>query len=122
MSSLSHSPGRLVPAALQRQLPVADPRLRVLVTVNGAREREAFRGHDEDDILWLIENGYVVAFDISLRAGKGDGSPGSGPARELRIFPDSLDYYARTNGNPKAKKNPFAATWDRLLLQNETKP
>jgi hypothetical protein len=112
----SAAPKRTVPAALQRQLPVADPRLRVLVTINGAREREAFRNYDEDDILWLIENAYLVAFDISLRAGK-DSS-----ARELRIFPDSLDYYAKTNGNPKAKKNPFAATWDRLILSNDTKP
>jgi hypothetical protein len=114
MTSSPRSPGRVVPAALQRQLPVADPRLRVLVTINGARQWEAFRGYNENDFLWLIENGYVVAFDISLRAGQDES------ARELRIFPDSLDHYARTDGHPKAKKNPFALTWERVLFPNQS--
>lgn len=106
----------VAPKALQRQLPVVDARLRVLVTISGARQWEAFRNYDEDDLLWLIENDYLVAFDISLRGAA------AGSDRELRIFPDSLEYYAKTNANPKAKKNPFAISWDRLILANDHKP
>lgn len=103
------------PAALQRQLPVADPRLRVLATISGAREWAEFRNYDEQDFFWIIENGYVVAFNIAVETGPGR-------LRELRIFPDSLEYYGRTSGNSKAKKNPYAATWEQLLIQREDKP
>ena len=104
------------PAALQRKLPITDPRLRILVTINGAREREAFRNYDEDDFAWLIEQGYLVAFDISvhqrLLAVKDSSS-----RRELRIFPDSLNHYAHSQGNPKCGRSPYFSTWDRLILE-----
>lgn len=113
------------PAALQRHFPIADPLLRILVTLNGAREREAFKNYTTEDFLWLIDNGHLVAFNIALRTtlpSAGSTPDRVGPDRELRIFPDSLDYYAKTNGNPKARKNPYAATWDRLILHLDHKP
>jgi hypothetical protein len=104
------------PAALQRQFPISDPLLCVLVTINGAREREAFRNYDTEDFHWLINERYLVAFDISVLGEKGRD-------REWRILPHSLDHYAKTNGNPKARGrtgsvNPYAATWDHIILKN----
>lgn len=99
------------PAALQRKLPILDDHLLVLATISAARAK--LPGHDEDDILALIEDGYLLAFNIALQ-------PPPLMARELRILPPSLDLYARQFS--KTPVRAFAHTWPRVLLAGEDKP
>ncbi len=99
----------MLAAPLQRKLPLRDPSLRVLLDTAAARAK--LPNFDEDDVLALVEDGQLLAWDISSRPGV--------TARCLRIFPDSVDFYSKTNGS---RPHPFAATWPALLLSNDNKP
>src|SRR4051812_14892332 len=99
----------MLTAPSQRKLPLRDPSLRVLLDTAAVRAK--LPNYDEDDILALIEQGTLLAWDISSQPGT--------TARCLRIFPDSVDFYGRTLGS---RPHPFTATWPALLLSHETKP
>lgn len=81
--------------ATQRKLILDDVSL-VLATVETARHQ--LPGHDEDDIIALIEEGDLLyAWNIGL-----------GGSREVRIFPDCLTHYRTSPG--KAWKFPKTET------------
>lgn len=74
----------------QKKLVLNDAPSLVLLTIDAARA--LLPGHDEDDILSLVEDRFVpFAWDISLRPGT--------TARELRLFPACIEHYARTGGS-----------------------
>ena len=57
-------------ATLQRKLPLADATLCPVLTISGVRSE--LPGHDEDDVLALIEEGALeFAWNIALRVGDG---------------------------------------------------
>jgi hypothetical protein len=73
----------------QRKLVLNDPTLLVLSTVHDARAQ--LPGHDEDDILALIEEGQIPwAWNIALKS--------QNAAREIRIWPDCIAHYRNTGG------------------------
>jgi hypothetical protein len=102
---------RIAPDALQTDLPIPVDVPRVLVTINGLRQWEGFRGYDEDQILWFIQSGYLVAFNIALDTKES--------SAEWRIFPDSAEWLAK-NKNAR-KQNPYFDTWHNLLFQTGEK-
>jgi hypothetical protein len=85
-------PSTLLPPAkaLQRKLVLNDSATLVLATIETARLM--LPGHDEDDILSLIQEGALPwTWNIALDP--------SNTAREIRILPDCIDHYARTGGS-----------------------
>lgn len=81
-------------------LPGERPTL-ALLTIAAARAH--LPGHDEDDIVSLIEEGKLLyAWDIGL-----------GAAREIRILPDCVDHYARTFGRQPYRQTD-AQVWATL--------
>ena len=74
-------------AALQRKLPLTDASLCTLLDIGGVRAE--LPGHDEDDVLALIEDGYIgVAFDIGLQA-----------RREIRVWRKAVEFFKTTGGS-----------------------
>lgn len=120
-------PSSLQPAALQRKLPLDLCAAPVLVTIEGAREKLR-RGYDEDDINILVADGFLVAWNIALKP--------KSMARELRILPDSIDYYLAhiTDPNPvspyfdpvgtlsSASPSKSVPAWQTTLLKRCDKP
>ncbi len=92
-------------ASGQRKLVLDDLPRCVLATVETARLQ--LPGHDEDDILALVDEGYLPwSWNIAL-------DPKS-MSRELRIFPDCVLHYKTTVG-----KQPFPITGlDQLVRQH----
>lgn len=91
-----------MPATLQRKLVLDDKPSVVLATVETARQ--LLVGHDEDDILSLIEEGFLAyAWNIALS---------THAARDPRIFPDCIAWYARTMG-----KGTYTRTDDQVLAE-----
>lgn len=78
-----------MPAVAQRKLVLDDRPTLVLATVSSARHY--LPGHDEDDILALIEEFGFIAFAWNIALTKT-------ASREIRIFPGCLEWYARTHG------------------------
>lgn len=75
-------------ATQQRKMILDDPTLTVLSTIADARAK--LPGHDEDDILALIEEGIILhAWNIALK---------KTAAREIRILPACIDHYKSTGG------------------------
>jgi hypothetical protein len=75
---------------LQRKLVLNDPPSLVLATIETARLM--LPGHDEDDILSLIQEGALPwSWNIALDP--------ANSAREIRILPDCIDHYSRTGGS-----------------------
>lgn len=71
----------------QRKLVLDDTPALVLADVSTARRDLV--GHDEDDILALIEEGFLLfAWNIAI-----------GTTRDIRILPDCIDHYRRTLGH-----------------------
>jgi len=87
---------------LQRELVRDDPTLCVLAHVSDARR--ILRGNNEDDIIELLESGYLLGWDIALAPGQA--------ARELRLLPESVDAFLSTG-----RKHNFEFTWPRILLR-----
>jgi hypothetical protein len=94
---------------LQRKLPLDETPALVLADVAAARM--ALPGHDEDDILAMIEDGQLAyAWNIGL-----------GTAREIRIYPPCVEHYRRTGGSRQF--NPAEpAVLAELLSRNGEKP
>lgn len=79
-----------MPATLQRKLVIKDQPTLVLATIDAARLQ--LPGHDEDDILGLIDEGFLAfAWNIAL-------SHSDDSRREIRIWPDCIDWYAKAQG------------------------
>jgi len=75
-----------MPPTLQRKLILTDESLCPMITIEGARER--LPGHDEDDILALIEEGAIeFAWNIGL-----------GERREVRMLKRAVEFCAATGG------------------------
>src|SRR5690242_6994631 len=89
-------------SAPQRELIRDDTTLCVLAHVSHARA--ILRGYNEDDIVNLVEAGYLLAWDIALEPARS--------ARELRLLPESIEVYAASG-----RKSNFADTWPRVLLR-----
>lgn len=95
----------VAPQSAQRKLVLDDSPALVLATVSDARA--ALPGHDEDDILALIEDGSLpFAWDIALRPGKS--------AREFRLYPACVEHYRRTGGS---RPYPDAARFDAVIVR-----
>lgn len=98
-------------APVQRKLHLDDAPALVLATVTQARY--CLSGYDEDNILDLIDNGFLAfTWDISIKPGK--------TAREFRIFPPCIAH---------CKKSPneefplsFDAVVAQLLARHNDKP
>ncbi len=90
---------------VQRKLVLQDAPPLVLATVCEARMR--LPGHDENDILAMIEEGALpFAWDIALKPGR--------MAREFRIWPDCIEHYARTGGTRRYARS-FESALHELL-------
>lgn len=77
-------------APSQRKLVLNDKPRVILATIETARQ--SIPGHDEDDIVALIEEGFLpCAWNIALDPRV--------MARELRILPACIEHYAATNGS-----------------------
>lgn len=98
--------------AHQRKFVLDDRPAIVLATIDAARH--SLPGHDEDDIISLIEEGFLAfGWNIALRE--------KDAAREVRIFPDCMAWYSRSLGNGSYERTTddvLAA----LLKQNGDKP
>jgi hypothetical protein len=80
----------MIATATQRKLVLNDRATLVLATIETARLM--LPGHDEDDILCLIQEGALPwSWNIALDP--------RNSAREIRILPDCIDHYARTGGS-----------------------
>lgn len=80
-------------AALQRKLVLDDPTLCPLLDIAGARA--ALPGHDEDDILALVEERYLEAFDLSYNLVVA--------RRECRVLKASVEHFQQTGGSRPAR-------------------
>ncbi len=87
-------------ASLQRKLPLADASLCTLLDIGGVRAE--LPGHDEDDVLALIEDGFIgVAFDIGLQA-----------RREIRVWRKSVDLFRATGGSRRVNHD-----WSQVVRE-----
>lgn len=107
---------------VQRKLVLDDQPRCILADVSTARAE--LRGFDERDIWMLIEDGFLLAWNIALLTGINPVIQQSiNPVpyrRELRILPETIEFYKRTGGS-RGKHN-FSATWPMLLTKGFTKP
>jgi hypothetical protein len=70
----------------------------VLMTIEAARA--TIPGHDEDDIIALVEEGAILfAWNIAL-----------GESREVRLYPDSVAHFASSGGH-----RPFPRTDNQVI-------
>lgn len=77
---------------LQRKFPLRDKTLCPVLTVSGVRS--ALPGHDEDDVLALIEDGSLEwAWNIALHVG-------DGIKKEPRILKSCVERYGSINHQP----------------------
>jgi len=101
----------------QRKMVLDDTPAVVLATIEQARQH--LPGHDEDDILALIEEGAIPwCWNIALNP--------RNMARELRILPDCINHYQATAGARDFTKTfPNLATLEHVLahlLHGDDKP
>lgn len=94
-----------IPASRQRQLPLADPRIRPTVGMDGAKH---LLDLSEDEILALLEDGRILfAWNIGLGEDR----------REVRILRHSLDdYLARLTCPPNQARPQLSEDAARKLL------
>lgn len=99
------------PCAHQRKFVLDDKPSVILATI--AMARAQLPGHDEDDVISLIDEGFLLfAWNIALR---------EDASREVRIHPDCLNWYVRTHGKgafPFAEEDVASG----LLKRNGDKP
>jgi hypothetical protein len=80
-------------APLQRQMPLDDARICVLLTPSGVRAELRTFHYDEHEITSLIEaHELAPAFNIGL-----------GGRREFRVMPSALKFYQQTGGSRRRR-------------------
>lgn len=98
-------------ATTQRKLVLDDQPTLVLAGIDTARLYLA--GHDEDDVLCLIEEGFIAhAWNIAL-------SNSDETRREIRIWPDCITWYSRTQGKGQYPKTE-AQVFDQLFAHRQS--
>lgn len=95
-----------MPLSLQPPLVRSDARRCVLATVEDARRQLRDWDVDEDDILALIEDGQLFAWNIAVDL--------KDAKRLWRIFPDSISHFEKTAGHRQFIMTD-AAIYKRLL-------
>jgi hypothetical protein len=104
------------PSTGQRKLVLDDQLYRPLITIESARS--SLPGHDEDDIIALIDEGFIPwAWNIALKPGR--------MARELRLLPECVEHYRRTYGSRGVAIDAHLTSIDRViahLLKFHDKP
>lgn len=97
---------------VQRKLVLDDLPTLALATIETARH--ALPGHDEDDIIALIEEGFIAfAWNIALS---------TSAAREIRIWPACIDHYKRNLGHRPFEADESIVTSDLVKAAVGDKP
>lgn len=99
------------PAALQRKFVLDDKPRCVLAHVSQARA--ILSGFDERDIWAMIADRHLLAWDIALVTDPTESR------RELRILPDTIEFYRRTGG---LRRHNFDSTWPHIVMKGFDKP
>ena len=101
-------PASAGPVPTQRKFVLTDQPVLALATVHHARS--LLPGHDEDDILALIEDGSLLyAWDIR------GGDVSSPASREIRILPACIEHYRLTGGHRPFPKSDHQVEADLLF-------